>query len=264
VLAGIAGMGLGAAIAAFFGAKSDRSISIFLPFAGGVMLALVAFELVPEAVEYSGVLTTTIGVIVGVLLVLLLDKLVDRLSQERHAKANPDCDEEHESVSERLHPAGASTKESRLLRAGVIILFAIALHNIPIGIVMGAAGHFEVALTITIGLMLTLHNIPEGMAVAAPLIGGGLSRLKAILLALAAGSTTAIGALIGVTVGNVSPTVFSLALAITSGAMLYVVFVEIFPETIFGKRERTPILSAIAGIAVVAMMMFILSGAHIH
>jgi len=264
VLASIAGMGLGSAVAVIFGARSDRSTSLFLSFAGGVMLALVLFELIPEAIEHSGMPIAGLGVIIGVLVVLVFDKSIDKLSEIRHAKINPDCTDTHERVEELLHTETPPSMQKTMLRVGIIILCAIALHNIPVGIVMGAASHFEITLAITIGLMLTLHNIPEGMAVSAPLLAGGLSKTRVILLALAAGATTALGAVIGILVGELSPLVFALALSITGGAMLYVVVVEIFPQTIFKRTDRAQIVLTLAGIVSAAVLLLAFTSHHLH
>jgi len=264
VLASIVGMGLGSVAAVIFGAGSSRSTNLFLSFAGGVMLALVLFELIPEAIEHSGMPIAGLGVIIGVLVVLGFDKLVDKLSEARHAKVNPDCTDTHESVEELLHTETPPTAQRNMLRVGIIILCAISLHNIPVGIVMGAASHFEITLAVTIGLMLTLHNIPEGMAVSAPLLAGGLSRTRVILLAFAAGATTALGAGVGIITGEMSPIVFALALSITGGAMLYVVIVEIFPQTIFKRKDRVQIVLALAGVVSVAVLLLAFSSHHLH
>ncbi|MCL2403060.1 MAG: ZIP family metal transporter, partial [Coriobacteriia bacterium] len=172
VLAGVVGMGLGSIITALFGARTERTISIFLSFAAGVMLAIVLLELIPEAIEYSGVLTTIVGLIIGVLVVLGLNKLIDKITRARQAKKQGANNELHDNYEEFFHAEELLSKKGNMLRAGMVILFAIALHNIPEGLAMGAAGQYEITLGITIGLLIALHNIPEGMAISAPLISG--------------------------------------------------------------------------------------------
>ncbi|MCL2746028.1 MAG: ZIP family metal transporter [Coriobacteriia bacterium] len=250
VLAGVVGMGLGSIITALFGTRTERTIGIFLSFAGGVMLAIVLLELIPEAIEYSGVVTAVVGLIIGVFVVMGLNKLIDKITRARQAKKQHKNNELHDNYGEFFHADELLAKRGNMLRAGMVILFAIALHNIPEGLAMGAAGQYEIALGVTIGLLIALHNIPEGMAISAPLISGGLSKIKTILLTMAAGATTVIGTILGVLIGGISSFALALSLAIAGGAMLYVVFGEIFPQTIVTNKDRIPAISALVGIVV--------------
>jgi ZIP family zinc transporter len=266
VLAGVVGMGLGSIITALFGARTERTISVFLSFAGGVMLAIVLLELIPEAIEYAGeyhgeffgVATAVAGLLIGVLVVLGLNKLIDKVTRARQAKRQHANNEFHENYEEFFHADELLAKKGNMLRAGMVILFAIALHNIPEGLAMGAAGSYEIGLGITIGLLIALHNIPEGMAISAPLISGGLSKAKTILLTMAAGATTVIGAVLGVLIGGISSFALALSLSVAGGAMLYVVFGEIFPQTIVTNKDRIPAISALAGIVVAIIFIAII------
>ena len=258
VIAGVVGMGLGSIITALFGARTERTISIFLSFAGGVMLAIVLLELIPEAIEYASesygeffaVVIAVVGILIGVLVVLGLNKLIDKATRARQMKKQHANNELHANYEEFFHLDELLAKKGSMMRAGVVILFAIALHNIPEGLAMGAAGQYELALGVTIGLLIALHNIPEGMAIAAPLICGGLSKPKTILLTMVAGATTVIGAVIGVFIGGISTLALSLSLSIAGGAMLYVVFGEILPQTVVTNKDRIPAISALVGIVV--------------
>jgi ZIP family zinc transporter len=249
-LAGVLGMGLGSIITALFGTRTERTISVFLSFAGGVMLAIVLLELIPEAIEYAGVLTAVAGIVIGVFVVMGLNKLIDAITRARQEKKQSKNNELHDNYGEFFHADELLARKGSMLRAGMIILFAIALHNIPEGLAMGAAGQYEIALGVTIGLLIALHNVPEGMAIAAPLISGGLSKVKTVLLTMAAGATTIVGALLGVFIGGISSFTLALSLAIAGGAMLYVVFGEIFPQTIVTNKDRIPAVSALVGIVV--------------
>jgi ZIP family zinc transporter len=265
-LAGVVGMGLGSAITAIFGARSERMISVLLSFAGGVMIAIVLLELIPEAIEYAGeyygeffgIATAVVGLAIGVLVVLGLNKLIDKVTAARQAKKASKNNELHDNYEEFFHVDELLAKRGSMLRAGMVILFAIALHNIPEGLAMGAVGQYEIALGITIALLIALHNIPEGMAIAAPLIGGGLSKTKTILLTMAAGATTVIGAGLGVLLGGISYFALALSMAVAGGAMLYVVFGEILPQTIVTNKDRIPALAALAGVVVAIVFIAII------
>jgi len=134
-----------------------------------------------------------------------------------------------------------------MLRSGMIMLFAIAQHNIPEGLAMGAAGVHDIRLGIAIAIVIALHNIPEGMAVSAPLIAGGLSKIKSVMLVVLVGATTAVGAVLGVLIGGISDTALALSFAIAGGAMLYVVLGEILPQSIVTTKDRVPTVFALVG-----------------
>lgn len=106
-------------------------------------------------------------------------------------------------------------------------------------------------------LSVTLHNIPEGMAVAVPLITGGMGRAKAILITALSGAPTIIGALVGFALGTLSPFWLSLSLSFASGAMLYVVFGELLPEAILMWRSKMPALASVVGLLVGLMIIYI-------
>ena len=111
--------------------------------------------------------------------------------------------------------------------------------------------------TTMIVLAVTLHNIPEGMAVAVPLISGGMSRTKAVLLTAVTGAPTVIGALLGFWVGMLSPLALSLSLSFASGAMLYVVLGELLPEGILMWRSKMPATAALVGILVGLLLIYV-------
>jgi len=245
LLAGVVGMGLGAVITAIFGTRTDRMISIFLSLAGGVMISIVLLELLPEAIEYSNMLVTVVGLVIGALMVLVLNNIMDMVTSKSASKSKL-----HDNYAELFHSNEVIDSKKNMLRSGMIMLFAIALHNIPEGLAMGAAGQHDAALGVTIAIMIALHNVPEGMAIAAPLISGGLSKIKTIVLLLLTGATTVVGAVAGVLVGGISDMALALSFSIAGGAMLYVVFGEILPHSIATDKDRVPAVFALVGIIV--------------
>ena len=245
IFVGVVGMGFGALITAFFGSRTDKMVSIFLSFAGGVMISIVLIELIPEAIKLSGVIIAIIGLAFGAIIVMLLNYIIDKISKT--LRKGTDL---HESYSEYFHSEGLSNKKQSLLKSGMIMLFAIALHNIPEGLALGAAEHHEYGLEFTLALMIGLHNLPEGMAVAAPLISGGMSKLKSIILVSLIGATTVIGTTLGYIIGGISDIILAISFAAAGGAMLYVVFGEILPQSIVANRDKIPTIFALVGIVI--------------
>jgi len=241
--AGVIGMGLGGVITAIFGSRTEKMISIFLSLAGGVMVSIVLLELIPEAVEYSNVGVAVVGLALGALMVLILNDIVDKISKTKEAKM-------HESYTEFFHANEMVGNKKSMIRSGMIMVFAIALHNIPEGLAMGAAGYHDAALGLTLAIMIGLHNIPEGMAISAPLISGGLSRIKTLAIVMLTGATTLIGSIAGVLIGGISHFALALSFSMAGGAMLYVVFGEILPQSIVTNKDRIPSIFALIGIIV--------------
>jgi len=257
-VAGMVGMGLGGLIAAFWGNRTEKMISIFLSFAGGVMTSIVFIELLPEAVELAeedglnGMLVAIIGLIIGTVLVFGLNYVIDKISSRGKKKSKL-----HDSYAEYFHVDDMIASKNRMLRSGIIILAAIGLHNFPEGLAIGAAGTHDIRLGLTLAIMIGLHCIPEGMAVAAPLISGGLTKKKAVILTFLIGVPTVIGAGVGILVGGVSDLAVALSFSIAGGAMLYVVFGEIIPQSIATNKDRIPTIFVLVGIVVGMFMTMI-------
>jgi len=243
IIAGVCGTGLGGLLTVFFGARTDQMISVFLSFAGGVMTSIVFFELIPKAEELSNTAITVAGLLIGVIVVLFLNYILDSVSNTGHRKA-----ELHETYEEFYHGGEMIRSKANMLRSGMLMFLAISLHTLPEGLALGAAGYHDASLGITLALIIGIHNIPEGMAIAAPLISGGLSKGKTVILTLLAGAPTVIGALIGVLLGGISDIAIALSFSIAGGAMLYVVFGEVLPQSMIMSKNRIPTISALVGI----------------
>ena len=266
-LAGVAGTGLGGLIGAMLQKDSNRTVSLLLSFAGGVMLSVVCFDLVTEAIETNVGVWAVVGAIAfGVSVTYFLNYLIDRKTNPEvphidanHPKTADDLDELIHSDHLEQHYA---RKDSRmgLFGAGIVMASAIALHNVPEGMTIGASYASNDGLLGTSALVLAviigLHNIPEGMAVSVPLISGGMARWKAVLVTSSSGIPTILGALLGYLLGEIGPMGLTLSLGFASGAMLYVVFGEILPQSILMYHSKLPAFSAIVGILAGILIIF--------
>ena len=266
-LAGVVGTGLGGIIGAILQKDSNRVVSLLLSFAGGVMLSVVCFDLVTEAIATEvGVLTVIFAVAMGVAVIFLLNHLIDRKTNPEvphidanHPKTADDLDELIHSDHLKQHYAKNDNKFT-LFIAGLVMASAIALHNVPEGMTIGASyasnegvmGSAALILAILIGL----HNIPEGMAVSVPLISGGMNKFKAVLITALSGVPTMIGALLGFLLGEIGTLGLALSLGFASGAMLYVVFGEILPQAILMYHSKLPAFSTIIGILLGLFIIF--------
>ena len=273
LISGAGGTGLGGFIGALFKSESNRTISLLLAFAGGVMTAMVCFDLLAEAEEAAsqiaehGVVLVIFAVALGVAVVYLLNHLIDRKTRkevshtadEQHPETHDDIDELVHADHLNMHQRHNDSRLS-LFVAGVVMACAIALRNIPEGMTIGAS--FAVSDNLMWGtgmimaVLIGLHNIPEGMAVAVPLISGGTGRVKATLLTAACGLPTVLGAWLGFWLGDIGPLGLTMSLGFASGAMLYVVFGEIMPESYLIYRSKLPAFAVMVGLALGMFMIF--------
>ena len=269
-IAGVGGTGLGGAISACIRRDSSKVVSLLLSFAGGVMLAVVCFDLIMDAVntelgKQGGLITVLLGIVIGYIVVGVLNLLIDEHTNpelehidEAHPKPADDLDELIHSDHLEKH----MQERSSLFIAGLIMATAIALHNLPEGMVIGAAYTGQSIEQVWSGsgfvmaTLIGLHNIPEGMAVAVPLIAGGMGRGKAIAITALTGFTTVIGAIIGYLLGSMGDFMHVLALSFASGAMLYVVLGELLPESILMWRSKLPAAATMVGIILGIIIIF--------
>ena len=266
-IAGVVGTGLGGLIGALLQKDSNRIVSLLLSFAGGVMISVVCFDLVVEAIETEvGIGMVIFAIALGVAVIYLLNWIIDKRTNpqvphidENHPKTADDLDELIHSDHLEQHYLNNDSKLS-LFIAGVVMASAIALHNVPDGMTIGAsyASNDAVmgAAAITLAVLIGLHNIPEGMAVSVPLIAGGMPKWKAVLITASSGIPTIIGALLGFALGEIGPLGLALSLGFASGAMLYVVFGEILPQAILMYHSKRPAFSAIGGMLVGLLIIF--------
>lgn len=279
-VAGVGGTGLGGAVGALLKRDSSRIVSLLLAFAGGIMTGVVCFDMISGALEPDGatepvsVFFVVAGVLFGYVVIWLLNLWIDKKTNHEiahidadHPKTADDLDElihsdhyvRHETCSEDGGPAS----KYQLFIAGVVMACAIALHNMPESMVIGAsyAGNLEAGFLGGSGLIMAviigLHNIPEGMAVSVPLITGGSKRLKAIAITALSGAPTIIGAVVGFCLGTLSPMWLSLSLSFAAGAMFYVVFGELLPEAILMWRSKLPAFATVVGVLVGLILIYI-------
>ena len=266
-LAGVVGTGLGGLIGALLQKDSAKAVSLLLSFAGGVMLSVVCFDLVVEAIDTQTGIWTVIGSIaLGVAVTYLLNYLIDKKTNpevphidENHPKTADHLDELIHSDHLEQHYAQKDNKLG-LFVAGIVMACAIALHNVPEGMTIGASyasndGAMGTA-ALTLAILIGLHNIPEGMAVSVPLISGGMKRWKAVLITASTGIPTIMGALLGYALGEIGPMGLTMSLGFASGAMLYVVFGEILPQSILMYHSKLPAFSTIMGMLVGLIIIF--------
>ena len=275
LIAGVGGTGLGGLLGSLVRIDSNRLVSLLLSATSGVMVSIVCFELMTECLEASEAIFETgavflvcAAVLVGMFVVALLNWLIDKrtVSEVPHT-ANSLHPKRHDNIDELSHVDhyNQHLKENAPRRelwiAGVVIACAIALHNIPEGMSIGASYNIDieggVSMAIVLAVLIGLHNIPEGMAVSVPLVAGGMGRVKAALLTAASGVPIVLGAWVGYWIGDIGPLGLACSLGFASGAMLYVVFGEIIPQAILMYRSKMPAFFVIIGMLIGLIIIYL-------
>lgn len=140
-------------------------------------------------------------------------------------------------------------------RLMVLFILSITLHNIPEGLAVGVAfGGGRTSSGLTLALAIGLQNLPEGLAVALPMIQHGYRSGVAVLVALATGLVEPLGALFGMMVLQIGQWILPWGLAFAAGAMLFVIAYEVIPETQRVERSSVPVHGVVVGFVV---MMFL-------
>jgi ZIP family zinc transporter len=245
-VAGICGTGLGGVVYAILLKRSSENMTCWtLSFAAGVMTSIVCFSLVPETLNITNTIVCLSGLILGIGGIMILNRVVDKITgmNEENLKI-------HQTHEELFHESPIIRNNSKMLRTGMLMFVAIGLHNIPEGVAIGAGGSYDFQLGVFLAIIIALHNIPEGMAVAAPLLAGGVARWKVVLITALSGAPTLLGGIAGVIFGSISDFAVAMSLSVAGGAMLYIVFGEIIPQSIVMTKNRTASIVTLFGIII--------------
>lgn len=275
LIAGVGGTGLGGILGALVRTESNRIVSLLLSATSGVMISIVCFELMVESLEAAqsvfsdgAVFVVCIAVLVGMAVVFLLNWLIDKRTEGEvphtasslHPKTHDNIDELSHIDHYNQHLKEHAPKRE-LWVAGVVIACAIALHNIPEGMSIGASYNIDteggVSMALILAVLIGLHNIPEGMAVSVPLVAGGMKRIKAALLTAASGAPVVLGAWLGYWIGDIGAIGLAASLGFASGAMLYVVFGEIIPQAVLVYRSKVPAFFVIIGMLIGMIIIYV-------
>lgn len=145
---------------------------------------------------------------------------------------------------------------SKLLTTGFLIALGISIHNIPEGMAVGAGYMYLPKFGLFMAVAMALHNMPEGIATALPLCKGGLCRWKSFKVALFSGLVEPIGALLAAFFLIPFSSLIPAALAFAAGVMVFITLDELIPTA----REQGHHHFTAIGIIMGILFVFLLSG----
>ncbi|SDS45272.1 zinc transporter, ZIP family [Paenibacillaceae bacterium GAS479] len=235
---------IGALPALFFTNITHRGKDILLAFTAGIMVAASIYGLIPSALKLSNLFTLTVGILLGTVVLMLLELII------------PHTDPSHESqVDLSSGSAAASRGWLGMDRSSLLFLAAMALHNLPEGLSVGVSyGSSESQLGPIVAVSIGMQNIPEGFLTAIFLITQGMRRGYAVLMSVGTGLLELLAALVGVSFVAVIDPIVPYGLAFAAGAMLFVVYKELIPESHGDGNERAATFSFIVGLIVMIAM----------
>lgn len=241
---------LGASLVFVWRDPSERALDAALGFAAGVMLAAAFTSLIlPGIEEYSAgnPIPTLVGVALGALFLDRADLLVPHAHYLLTGRRRADA----------ANPSQSLAVDEARLTGVVLFVLAITLHNMPeglaVGVGFGAAGNDPAQLGGALSLMLAIgiQNIPEGLAVSVAAINAGLDRrLYAAFAGIRAGVVEIPLAVLGAVAVTLVEPLLPYAMGFAAGAMLFVISDEIIPETHQRGYERVATLGLMAGVIV--------------
>ena len=250
---------LGASLVFLFKNSSRKILDISLGFTGGVMIAASFWSLLSPAIKYvemqneMGLSSTpswippAIGFFLGALFLFGLDKIIPHLH----------------IFAKREEAEGVQTN----WRKTILLVLAIALHNIPEGLAVGVAFGalaspeltgmnevFSIGAAIALAIGIGIQNFPEGFAVSMPLRRQGVSRWKSWKWGQMSAIVEPIFAVIGAAIVMQVLPILPYALAFAAGAMIFIVVEEVIPESQRGGNTDIATMGLIIGFIIMMIL----------
>ena len=249
---------IGSGVVFFINSSNRKVLDISLGFTGGVMIAASFWSLLAPSIEYAKMqkelslsempswLAPTIGFFLGALFLFGLDKIIPHLHL----------------FEKKIDAEGVNTKWQKT----ILLVLAIALHNIPEGLAVGVAFGaiaspellnveiFTLGSAVALAIGIGIQNFPEGFAVSLPLRRQGLSKFKSWQWGQLSAIVEPIFALIGAAIVLQVLPILPYALAFAAGAMIFIVVEEVIPESQKGGNTDLATMGLIAGFIVMMML----------
>lgn len=213
---------------------SRRTLSLALHAAAGIILAVVALEIMPEAMAATRPWIPIAALVAGCVAFLLLDSMIHLV---------------------RHRVSGTEHQTDEQSGAGWAIFFGVAVDLFADGVIIGTGTTISAGLGLMLAIAQVPADLPEGFATIASFKAQGLARVRRIALSLMFALPILIGAAIGYYGVRNAPEIAKLSLlAFTAGILLTIVVEEIIPEAHEDGEARFAALVFIGGFALFAVI----------
>jgi ZIP family zinc transporter len=241
-----------------------RSFGLLMGFTAGVMISLSFMGLLNEAWAQKGFWTATLGFGAGACVMFLIDISIPHVRFGERETSNGEMQLEPEGVFALQHGRhhhgrryGVSrVRDPQLFATGLLLAIGITIHNLPEGIAVGVGYMHSPRFGLFIAVAILLHNIPEGVATALPLYTSGVSKWDSFKVAFFSGLVEPIGALAAALFLSSFQDLIPGALAFAGGVMMFITLDELIPTArTYGHQHFTAI-----GIILGSIFVLLLSG----
>lgn len=242
---------IGALLILIWRNPSERSLDGALGFAAGVMLSASFTSLILPGIEEGGIYSVMIGFLIGIFVLDGADRWIPHIHFLISGKARED----------RGSTSSPDSFQDARVASVILFIVAITLHNMPEGLAVGVGfGSGELGNALSLMLAIGIQNIPEGLAVAVAARNAGLgSRFYAGFTGIRAGLVEIPLALFGALAVRVASQLLPYAMGFAAGAMLYVIGDEIVPETHSRGHEHVATIGMMIGVLVMLYLDVTLS-----
>jgi zinc transporter, ZIP family len=215
-----------------------RLAALITALGGGVLLAAIALELVPEADERAGLFPTALGLLAGTLIFVGADAYLSRDEGMQEMRRSGHAAAAGREMSMPSAGEGAARGES--------IAVGIFVDGVPESVALGLTiAEGAVGLALLVGILV--GNVVEAYGAAQPIVASGRSRRFALTLLAAIGLALAFATVLGGTVlADASDTLIGTAEAVAAGAVLAVVSISVIPYA-FGEVSRSVAIATVLG-----------------
>jgi ZIP family zinc transporter len=266
ILSGLA-TSLGALPFLFVRDLARRTYDGILGLGAGLMLAAATLGLLAEAVRgvraAGGLDVARLALVVGGFVVgVAIAAAMDRFIPHHHAGGHHEHlgHEPGHDVHDRVDVDGDGDARRRAARHAYAVVGALSLHRIPEGLAIGAgfavpsASHIGVILAIAVGV----QNVCEGIVMSAPLRASGVSARRGFVIVGLTGLTIPIAAAVGQALAGVAATTMPFVLALAGGTLIYVTSNEIIPESHSHGNEGTASAGLVLGFLLTMLLEAVL------
>ena len=225
--------GLGAFIILFISRSiTHRFRDMILAFTAGIMMAACMIGLIPEALTQGGFIPLCIGIYFGIVTLTTIENKIPHID------------------------LNYSTHSIQFDQKAMLVISAITIHNIPEGLSVGVSYASSIEdMGNGIAFAIGLQNAPEGFLIALFLVKQKVNKFKAFFIATLTGSIEVVAALIGYLATAYVQNLIPFGLSFAAGAMLYIIYKELIPESHGDGNERGATYSFIIGLLVMILFL---------
>ena len=208
--------------------KEIKELSLGIAFS--VIVLLITFELIPEALEHINYLLVVLFSLVGIVIIKLLDLFVPQLEHTNNV--------------------------SHVYHIGIITSIALVIHNLIEGMALFTTLNSSFSIGILTGIGIGLHNIPMGMVIGSTLYDKNKNIKKTLLISLLISLSTFLGGLFIALFDIVNSYVTGILLSLTIGVLIYMAFFELL-EHLKHQNKKVTIIGLFIGILIFLISLLI-------